>query len=134
VRTQEFLSRINALSNRLRDYPDSSGILLIGIDETGPLTIIEGNHRMTAAMLAGPEIATARFRFFCGFSPHMSECCWYQTTLANLWRYARHRMGRLIYDREADVTVLRHHDDPQVAELCSDLMSPKGAESRSKAA
>jgi hypothetical protein len=133
-RTQDFLSRIRALSQRLRDYPDKSGILLIGIDEDHPLTIIEGNHRMTAAMLAGPDIASQRFRFFCGFSPHMDECCWYQTTLANLWHYAHHRLGRLIYDREADVAVLRHHADPQVAEFCSDLLSPKGAESKSKAA
>jgi O-antigen/teichoic acid export membrane protein len=135
ARTQEFLSRINALSQRLKDYPDHSGILLIGIDEDQPLTIIEGNHRMTAAMLAGPDIATQRFRFFCGFSPRMSECCWYQTTLPNLWRYARHRLVRIIYDREADLAVLRHHQDPKVAEFCSDLLSPtKGTESKSKAA
>ena len=33
----------------------------------------------------------------------MSESCWYQTNMPNLWRYARNRARNLFYDREADV-------------------------------
>jgi len=29
-----------------------------------------------------------RFRFLCGFSPRMAECCWYQINVSSLWRYA----------------------------------------------
>ena len=37
-----------------------------------------------------------RFRVFCGLSPHMSQSCWYQTNLPNLWRYARNRARNLV--------------------------------------
>ena len=68
----------------------SSSVLLIGIDETGPLTIIEGNHRMAAASLISPGDVSRHFQFLVGYSPRMTECCWYQTDLSTLIRYARH--------------------------------------------
>jgi hypothetical protein len=43
---------------------------------------------MTAAALASPDSVHKRFRFFCGFSPRMEECCWYQTNPSTLFRYA----------------------------------------------
>jgi hypothetical protein len=79
TRTAAFLKKLLAFSAKLREQEDGSAILLIGVDQEQPLTIIEGNHRMTAAMLASPEIALKRFRYLCGFSPRMTECCWYQT-------------------------------------------------------
>lgn len=96
-----FISKVHALSYQLRQYPDASTVVLIGIDEAQPLTILEGNHRLTAALLASPELAR-RFRVVCGFSPRMNESCWYETNLANLWRYAKNRF-RNIVDKEADV-------------------------------
>jgi hypothetical protein len=105
-RNNEFISKVVSLSYELRDETSrriNGSILLIGLDEHSPLTIIEGNHRLTAAVLASPEIAPTRFRFFCGLSPRMSESCWYRTNFANLWRYAGRRLKHLIYDREADV-------------------------------
>jgi hypothetical protein len=45
---------------------------------------------MTAAVLVSPEDAHLQFRFLCGFSPHMMDCCWYQTDLSTLLRYAKH--------------------------------------------
>jgi hypothetical protein len=61
-------------------------------------------------MLVSPATALKQFRYFCGFSPRMNECCWYQTNLTNLWRYARNRMKVLAYDRETEIAhVLRHH-------------------------
>ncbi|HLI63736.1 MAG TPA: hypothetical protein VKV05_10070 [Terriglobales bacterium] len=102
-RTRDFVAKIQAFSYRLRDYEDNSAVLLIGIDDEKPLTVIEGNHRLTAALLASPKVLQERFRVFCGLSPHMAESCWYQTNLPNLWRYARNRARTLFYDRDADV-------------------------------
>jgi hypothetical protein len=101
-RTQMFISKIEALSYRLRQHEDNSAVLLITVDEKSPVTILEGNHRLTAALLASPSILQSRFRVMCGFSPRMHQSCWYQTNLANLLRYAKNRL-RNFRDREADV-------------------------------
>ena len=104
-KTRLFISKIQALSYRLRVHQDHSSILLIGVDENSPVTILEGNHRLTAALLASPSVLQTRFSVLCGFSPRMTESCWYETNLANLWRYARNRIKNL-QDREADLTPL----------------------------
>ena len=90
-----FIAKLRSLSSELSDAQAREGagrgaVLLIGLDEASPLTIIEGNHRMTAAVLVSPEDAHLQFRFLCGFSPHMMDCCWYQTDLSTLLRYAKH--------------------------------------------
>lgn len=110
-RTASFVTTIRRFSSTLEFQPQNSAILLIGINEEQPLTVIEGNHRVTAAVLASPQVARQRFRFFCGFSSRMTECCWYQTNLATLYRYARNRLKILRYDREADIASLLtlHH-------------------------
>lgn len=111
-RTASFIAEIWKLSGILKRQADQSAILLIGIDEGQPLTVIEGNHRVTAAALVSPELAQQRFRFYCGLSPRMTECCWYETSLATLYRYARNRLKILRYDREADIARLLtpHHE------------------------
>ncbi len=97
-----FLAKIRSLSTRLRQEEGlPTAILLIGIDERSPLTIIEGNHRMVAAMLLSPSTVCQRFRFLCGFSPRMAECCWYKTNVSTLWRYTKNRIRFLHSDREA---------------------------------
>ena len=102
-KTRDFIAKVQAFSYRLRTTADDSAVLLIGVDGTDPVTVLEGNHRLTAALLASPEVLQKRFRVFCGFSSRMSECCWYQTNVANLWRYGRNRARNLFYDRDADV-------------------------------
>ncbi len=102
-KTRDFIAKVQALSYYLRNHADDSAVLLIGVDDEKPVTILEGNHRLTAALLASPDVLQNRFRVFCGLSPRMSESCWYQTNLANLWRYARNRARNLFYDRDADV-------------------------------
>ncbi len=102
-RTRDFIAKVQAFSYRLRMTADDSAVLLIGLDDTQPVTVLEGNHRLTAALLASPEVLQKRFRVFCGFSARMSECCWYQTNVPNLWRYGRNRARNLFYDRDADV-------------------------------
>jgi hypothetical protein len=77
-------------------------VLLIGVDEEQPLTILEGNHRLAAAMLVSPHLVHTGFRVLCGLSPHMYESCWYDTNIPNLWAYLKNRLHNLI-DKEADV-------------------------------
>src|ERR1700758_3855131 len=102
-RTRDFIAKVQALSYYLRGHEDNSAVLLIGVDDQSPVTVLEGNHRLTAALLASPEILQGRFRVFCGFSPSMSKSCWYQTNVPNLWRYAQNRLRNLFYDADADV-------------------------------
>jgi hypothetical protein len=102
-KTRDFIAKVQALSYYLRNHADDSAVLLIGVDDQNPVTVLEGNHRLTAALLASPDLLQGRFRIFCGFSPRMSESCWYQTNIPNLWRYARNRARNLFYDRDADV-------------------------------
>ena len=101
--SRDFMQKIMALSSYLRTQHDDSTILLITVDESHPMTLIEGNHRMTAAMLAGTDIVLSRFRYVCGFSPYMERCCWYQTNLENLSRYAMKRLRLLVHDQEDDI-------------------------------
>jgi len=113
---RRFISKIQSLSYRLRRESDDSSVLLIGIDERQPLTILEGNHRVVAALLASPDVLLSQFRVLCGFSPHMSESCWYDTNLSTLWRYFRHRL-RHVVDREADVELVLAAAESQAADV-----------------
>ncbi len=99
-RQSQFLRKLGEIADDLRgnDVPDV--VLLIGTDEQHPLTIIEGNHRMAAAMLTIPEEAHRRFRFYCGLSPNMNSCCWHKTDLHSLSRYARHTVRYLFHDAD----------------------------------
>lgn len=103
-KTRDFIAKVQALSYRLRGDTDNSSVLLIGVDETKPVTILEGNHRLTAALLGGSDLLQNRFRVLCAFSPNMEQSCWYETNFRNLWRYARHRLNHLFYDRDADIS------------------------------
>ncbi len=122
---RDFIARVQALCYRLRTEQDRSAVLLIGVDEEKPLTILEGNHRLTAALLAGPTMFSHQFRVFCGFSPHMSRSCWYETNLPNLWRYGQNRLRHLFYDRDADVArVIREMGHASHAPVIDGTMDP----------
>ena len=110
------IAKIQQMRYRLQIDPHStSTVLLIGQDEKSPVTILEGNHRLSAAMLVGPEVASTRFRVFCGFSPRMTESCWYRTNLPNLWRYAKNRLTHIV-DPDADVSRFLHRRAPNVGQ------------------
>ena len=87
VADKKFLAKILDLSDWLNRGPDSGAVLLIGVDEFGPLTILDGNHRLVAAALNSPE-TYGTFRLLCGLSPKMVQCCWYKTNFGTLVRYA----------------------------------------------
>jgi len=126
--TRDFIAKVQALSYHLRTHEDNSAVLLIGIDDQSPVTILEGNHRLTAALLASPEVLRDRFRVFCGLSPRMGESCWYQTNLPNLWRYARNRTRNLFYDRDADVERLLKQGRSGEATMTTAALSPVAAD------
>jgi len=123
-RTRDFIAKVQALSYHLRTHQDNSAVLLIGIDDEKPVTVLEGNHRLTAALLASPQVLQERFRVFCGLSPGMSQSCWYQTSLPSLWRYARNRVRNLFFDPDADVERLMKPATVEAEELTESALTP----------
>lgn len=84
-----FVAKIGAISRRFDNEDHGlNAVILIGTSESEPLTVIDGNHRLTAALIHS-QSAITRMRFICGLSPRMTECCWYRTNLLTLFRYAR---------------------------------------------
>jgi O-antigen/teichoic acid export membrane protein len=84
-----FVSKIHAIGRRFDAAdPGLGAVILIGVSETEPLTVLDGNHRLMAAMLRAPE-SISKLRFICGISPRMTECCWYKTNFMTLFRYAK---------------------------------------------
>jgi hypothetical protein len=94
-----FIVKLQEIKAALRDQQAPRSILLIGENREGPLTIIEGNHRMAAGVLLDPDSTVQRFRFYCGLSAAMTQCCWYETDLRSLLRYAFHRIWYVGDDR-----------------------------------
>lgn len=101
-RVQSCVTKVQAISQSLRRGDDLGCALLIGVDESNALTILEGNHRLTAALLECDNVPQNQLRVLCGFSPHMHECCWYKTNLSTLWHYAKNRLKNLFND-EVDI-------------------------------
>jgi O-antigen/teichoic acid export membrane protein len=99
---ETFLAKIAAMRDRLREDTDPGAILLIGLNQSEPLTILDGNHRLVAATLVSPK-SLQRFRFLCGLSPRMTECCWYKTNVATLFRYGTNRLTNVVHDPEAEL-------------------------------
>ena len=99
----EFFGKLRSLSSSVQENLINPTVLLIGVDNTGPLTILDGNHRMAAAML-GPSLSVlTRLRFICGFSPEMTHCCWYATNVNTLLRYSKNLIRYFSYDPETDI-------------------------------
>ena len=96
--SSRFLKKLGEIATDLQQSQVPDAVLLIGIDGYHPLTIVEGNHRMAAALLTMPESAHRRFRFYCGLSPNMNLCCWHNTDLRSLSRYARHTFRYMFRD------------------------------------
>jgi hypothetical protein len=98
-----FLLKIVSIGDQFRmDDPGFSAVILIGLNERERLTILDGNHRLVAAMLSRPS-AVKKLRFLCGLSPRMTECCWYNTTLMTLCRYGMNKLASALRNPEADL-------------------------------
>jgi O-antigen/teichoic acid export membrane protein len=99
-----FVAKIASLRSRLaQERPMPGSIVLIGLNESEPLTVIDGNHRMVAAVL---ENRVHRLRFLCGLSPKMSQCCWYKTNLLTLTRYGQNQLRQLTHRPEVELARL----------------------------
>ncbi|HUB02559.1 MAG TPA: hypothetical protein VL983_07730 [Terriglobales bacterium] len=103
--TTTFLEKIDDLRDQLMQDVVGGAVLLIGRNEGGPFTILDGNHRLVAAMLTSRR-TLERFRFFCGLSPNMTRCCWHQTNILTLTRYAANMLRYLVHDPEAELVRL----------------------------
>jgi hypothetical protein len=102
----DFQSKIHALRERLaQEDSDMGAVVLIGISDTEPVTVLDGNHRLAAALLASPN-RVEKLRFFCGLSPRMTECCWYNTNLVTLLRYGKNIVRHIVRDPEAELARL----------------------------
>jgi len=101
-RVRECVTKVHAIGHSLRRGDDLGCTLLIGVDTSNVLTILEGNHRLTAALLECNNVPQNQLRVLCGFSPRMRECCWYETNLLNLWHYAKNRLKNL-FDDQVDI-------------------------------
>jgi len=106
VHEPRFQAKIAALRDRLLDgEPGLGTVILIGLNENQPLTILDGNHRLLATLLTSPDQVT-NLRVLCGLSPRMSTCCWYNTNLFTLFRYGKNIVTHVANDPEAELARL----------------------------
>jgi O-antigen/teichoic acid export membrane protein len=106
----EFFRKLDRITNSVNVSLVNPSVLLIGVDERSPLTILDGNHRMAAAMLALPPADLESFQFICGFSPAMTRCCWYRTNVNTLSRYLTNLLRHVFYDPESDIGRFQESD------------------------
>lgn len=99
----EFFRKLRRITPSVQEGLTSPTVLLIGIDAQSPLTILDGNHRMAAAMLSQPPADLETFQFLCGLSPSMTRCCWYKTNVNTLSRYLTNMLRHVFYDPESDI-------------------------------
>jgi hypothetical protein len=92
---EAFRQKIDHLRHRLEQDDLAGTILLIGRSERGPFTILDGNHRLVAAILISPQTLN-KFRFICGLSSKMDQCCWYQTNITTLLRHGANLLRHFI--------------------------------------
>ncbi len=113
----QFLAKIAAIGNRFaNDGAGLGSVILIGRDVAEPLTVLDGNHRLAAALLNTPN-RLDRLRFLCGLSPQMTSCCWYSTNFANLLRYGRNVIVQAIRNPETEIARLLKDPEPESQEL-----------------
>jgi O-antigen/teichoic acid export membrane protein len=101
-----FLDKIAAIGEKFQEAdPGFASVILIGVNETEPLTVLDGNHRLVASLLSSP-IGLGKIRFLCGISPRMTECCWYNTNLLTLFRYGKNVLANVIRNPETELARL----------------------------
>src|SRR5215471_10448440 len=99
------LAKVHILRTNMQLEGPRSTIVLIGIDEHHPFTLLEGNHRFISSLLLPREVMLRRLRLVGGFSPQMEKCCWYKTDLPNLPHYTKNRI-KYMWSRDTDVSRL----------------------------
>jgi hypothetical protein len=99
----EFFRKLDRMTDSVQESLVNPTVLLIGVDRQSPLTILDGNHRIAAAMLAEPPASLEGFQFICGLSPDMTRCCWYRTNVNTLSRYFTNLVRYCLHDPESDI-------------------------------
>ena len=77
-------------------------VAFLGLDEQRPVTLLEGNHRFIASLLAPERDLLAGARMVGVFSPQMEKCCWYKTNVRTLFRCLKNRIQHY-WSRDPDV-------------------------------
>ena len=93
-----FAAKIARIGEQISIEPGSLGtVVLIGVDPSSPLTILDGNHRSVAATLQG---RLHDLNFVCGLSAKMTGCCWYETNVLSLARYGQNLIRNINLPRD----------------------------------
>jgi hypothetical protein len=101
----EFVKKISDICANLSSDLPQGMVIFLGIDEQRPVTLLEGNHRFVAALLAGGPQHLGHARMVAVFSPEMEKCCWYKTSLRTLTRCLKNRIQHH-WDRDTDMARL----------------------------
>lgn len=100
---EDFLFKIDRIAEDISHGRNGFGaVILIGKSDIEPLTVLDGNHRLVAALQAGPGRVHV-LRFMCGLSHQMEQCCWYRTSFLTLVRYGWHVVIRAVRGREKEI-------------------------------
>lgn len=107
----DFMSKIDRIAGELACGRNGFGaVILIGRTESEPVTVLDGNHRLVAALHASPD-QTVRLRFMCGLSDRMKQCCWYHTSFFTLLRYGWHVLIRAVRGWEPEIARMLEASD-----------------------
>jgi hypothetical protein len=102
---EKFAVKMAALASSMQSSGGKGLIVFLGLDEHGPVTLLEGNHRFVASLLAPEKDLLAGARMVAVFSPQMEKCCWYKTSFQTLFRCLKNRIKHY-WDRDPDVAAL----------------------------
>jgi hypothetical protein len=101
----EFVNKISDICANLSTALPQGMVIFLGIDEERRVTLLEGNHRFIAALLAGGPEHLRTARMVAVFSPQMEKCCWYKTSFGTLARCLKNRIQHH-WDRDTDLARL----------------------------
>lgn len=111
---KEFLSKIDRIAADISRGRNGLGaVILIGKSDMEPLTVLDGNHRLVAALQADPAHVQT-LKFMCGLSPQMEQCCWYRTSFLTLVRYGWHVVIRAVRGREKEIVRMMEESQPEL--------------------
>jgi hypothetical protein len=100
-----FVAKVAGIFSKLPSDLPKGMIIVLGLDEHRPVTLLEGNHRFIASLLAGGPNLFKNARIVGVFSPHMEKCCWYKTNFLTLSRCLKNRIKHY-WDRDTDLARL----------------------------
>lgn len=101
----EFAIKMAAIAFSVQPAGRKGLVVFLGVDEHRPVTLLEGNHRFIASLLAPEKDLLAGARMVAVFSPSMEKCCWYKTSFGTLFRCLKNRIQHY-WDRDPDVAAL----------------------------